>query len=41
MGKKGSFFKNFFNTEDEYEYVEEVVEETDYVPPSSKSSKNP
>ena len=40
MGKKGSFFKNFFNTEDEYEYVEEVVEETDYVPPSSKSSKN-
>ena len=40
MGKKGSFFKNFFNTEDEYEYVEEVVEETDYVPPNSKSSKN-
>lgn len=38
MRKKGSFFKNFFNTEEEYEYVE--VDTSDYSPSNDKENKN-
>lgn len=38
MRKKGSFFKNFFNTEEEYEYIE--VEESDYSASNAKPNKN-
>lgn len=40
MSKKGNFFKNFFNTDDEYEYIEEIVEDNEPSTPKKKSSKN-